>query len=67
MDGSMPGLPDPHHLQKFTQVHVHCIGDAQFKKIIEALSNSLLSQKIEYLCFNKPIFSLCIPLEHSSP
>ena len=37
------------------------------KKIIEALSNSLLSKKIEYLCSNKPIFSLCIPLEHSFP
>ena len=28
MDGSMPGLPIPHHLLKFAQVHVHCIGDA---------------------------------------
>ena len=24
----MPGLPVPHHLLKFDQVHVHCIGDA---------------------------------------
>ena len=24
----MPGLPVPHHLLKFAQVHVHCIGDA---------------------------------------
>ena len=24
----MPGLPVPHHLPKFTQVHVHGIGDA---------------------------------------
>ena len=24
----IPGLPVPHHLPKFTQVHVHCIGDA---------------------------------------
>ena len=24
----MPGLPVPHHFLKFTQVHVHCIGDA---------------------------------------
>ena len=23
-----PGLPIPHHLPKFAQVHVHCIGDA---------------------------------------
>ena len=24
----MPGLPVPHHLLNFPQVHVHCIGDA---------------------------------------
>ena len=28
IDCSMPGLPVPHHLPKFTQVHVHCISDA---------------------------------------
>ena len=28
MDCSMPGLPVPHHLIEFAQVHVHCIGDA---------------------------------------
>ena len=28
MDCSMPGLPVPHHLLEFAQVHVHCIGDA---------------------------------------
>ena len=28
MDCSMPGLPDPHHLLEFAQVHVHRIGDA---------------------------------------
>ena len=28
MDWSMPGLPVPHHLLKFAQVHVHCTGDA---------------------------------------
>ena len=26
--GSKPGLPVPHHLSKFAQVHVYCIGDA---------------------------------------
>ena len=26
-DCSTPGLPVPHHLLKFAQVHVHCIGD----------------------------------------
>ena len=28
MDCSTPGLSVPHHLPKFAQVHVHCIGDA---------------------------------------
>ena len=28
MDCSMPGLPVPHHLPEFAQVHAHCIGDA---------------------------------------
>ena len=28
MDGSTPGLPVPHHLPEFAQVHLHCIGDA---------------------------------------
>ena len=28
MDCSMPGLPVPHHLPEFAQVHVHWIGDA---------------------------------------
>ena len=28
MDCSMPGLPVPHYLLEFAQVHVHCIGDA---------------------------------------
>ena len=27
MNYSMPGLSVPHHLPKFAQVHVHCIGD----------------------------------------
>ena len=28
MDCSMPRLPAPLHLQKFAEVHVHCVGDA---------------------------------------
>ena len=28
MDCSTPGLPVPHHLSEFAQVHVHCISDA---------------------------------------
>ena len=26
-DDSTPGLPVPHHLPEFAQVHVHCVGD----------------------------------------
>ena len=28
MDCSMPGFPVHHHLQEFTQIHVHWVGDA---------------------------------------
>ena len=28
MDCSRPGLPVPHHLLEFAQVHVHCVSDA---------------------------------------
>ena len=28
LDVRMLGLPVPHHLQEFAQVHVHCISDA---------------------------------------
>ena len=28
VDCSTPGLPVPHHLLKFAQLNVHCIGDA---------------------------------------
>ena len=28
VDCSTPGLPVPHRLLEFAQVHVHCIGDA---------------------------------------
>jgi len=27
MDGSTPGLPVPHDLPKFAQIHVYCIGN----------------------------------------
>ena len=28
MDCSTPGLPVPHHLPEFAQIHIHCISDA---------------------------------------
>ena len=27
MDGSTPGLPVPHDLPKFAQIHIYCIGN----------------------------------------
>ena len=46
MDCSTPGLPVPHHLLKFAQVHVHCISDAiQTSHPLEPSSSALnLSQ-----------------------
>ena len=35
MDSSTPGFLVPHHLLKFAEVHVHCVGDA-----IETISSS---------------------------
>ena len=28
MNCSTPGLPEPHHLPEYAQVHVHCVGGA---------------------------------------
>ena len=44
MDCSMPGLPVPHHLQEFAQVHVHWIGDAiQSSNLLFPLSPPVLN------------------------
>ena len=53
MDCSMPGLSVPHHLQKFVQVHVHCIDDAiqpshHINKDFTSISDSSLP-KCEFL------------------
>ena len=37
MERSMPGLPIPHHLLEFTQIHVHWIGDAIQPSILYCL------------------------------
>ena len=34
MDCSTLGLPVPHHLPKFAQIHVHCIGSCPFSHFI---------------------------------
>ena len=43
MDCSIPGLPVPHYLPKFAQVHVHCMGDAiqPFHSLIPSSSASI--------------------------
>ena len=45
MDCSSPGLPVPHHLLEFAQVHVHCIGDAVEPSLMPSAPSALdLSQ-----------------------
>ena len=45
IDRSTPGLPVTHHLSKFAQVHVHCIGDAiQSSHLLMPSSPSALSR-----------------------
>ena len=56
MDCSMPGLPVPHHLSKFAQVHVHCIGHlfltiTQFSSVqfsCSVMSNSLWTHESQH-------------------
>ena len=42
MDCNTPGLPIPHHLPEFAQVHVHCISDAFQPSSSDALSSCCL-------------------------
>ena len=46
MNRSTPGLPVHHQLPKFTQIHVHWVGDA----ILTYLSNYSYFSKIVYFC-----------------
>ena len=43
MDCNTPGLSVPHHLPKFAQVHVHCIGDAIQSSHPQMPSSSVLN------------------------
>ena len=55
VDYSMPGLPVPHHLLEFTQVHVHCTSDAiQPSHPLTLSSPSALS--LSQLFFNELTF-----------
>ena len=57
MDCSMPGLPVPHHLLEFAQVHIHCISDAiQPSHPLMPSSPSVLS-----LSQHQGLFQVCLP------
>ena len=48
MDGSTPGLPVPHHLPEFAQIHVYCISDAiqPSQQYIRFLLNAFASHSL---------------------
>ena len=61
MDWSMPGLLFPHHLPKFAQVHVHCIGDAIQPSHPQTPFNSSTSFFFFLLCLPFKLFCLQFP------
>ena len=73
MDISMPGLPVPHHLLEFAQVHVHCIGDVVHPShpLMPFSSSALnLSQNQGFFqwvsCSHHMIKILVLQLQHKS-
>ena len=70
MDCSTPGLPVPHHLLKFAQVHVHCISDAiqPSHPLISSSSALNLSQHqglFQWVsCLHQMTKTLEFPLQH---
>ena len=71
VDCNMPGLPVPHHLPEFAQVHVHCIGDAaiSLKAIYYIKKKNVLGHKgnpnklqsiginlLQYSCLGNPMY-----------
>jgi len=77
MDCSTPGLPVPHYIPEFIQVHVHCIGDAIQSSILwhhpHLRCESWNVKKAEYqriLCMCLVVQSctiLCDPMDCSPP
>ena len=77
MDCSTPGLPVPHYIPEFVQVHVHCIGDASQSSILwhhpHLHCESWNVKKAEYqriLCMCLVVQScpiLCDPVDCSPP
>ena len=55
MDCSIPGLPVPHHLPKFAQVHVHGISSA-----IQP-SHPLMPSSPSALNLSQHMFLTCVP------
>ena len=41
VDRRTPGLPAPHHLPEFAQVHVHCISDANLLPTVNKLGTGV--------------------------
>ena len=72
MDCSMPGLPVPHHLPKFAQVHVHSISDAiQASHSLMPSSSALSLSQHQGLfqwvsCLNQVTKILELQLQHQS-
>ena len=65
----MPGLSVPHHLPKFAQVHVHCIGDAiQLSHLMPSPSDLYQHQGLfqRVSCSHKMTTVLEFQLQHQS-
>ena len=64
MDCSTPGLPAPHYLLEFAQVHVHCISDALQPSLLSPSSPSALKYVARKVCLRTigSKIPLCISL-----
>jgi len=71
MDRSTPGLPDPHHLLKFAQVHVCCIGDAMqpshplrpsFPSALSLYQHQGLSLELPCFLYDPANLAICLVL-----
>ena len=73
MDCSKPGLPVPHRLPKFAQVHVHCISDAiqSFQPLTPCSPSALSLSQYQGLfqwvsCWHQVTKVLALQLQHQS-
>ena len=72
MDYSTPGLPVPHHLLKFAQIHVHCISDViKSSHLLMPSSSALNFSQHQGLfqwvsCLHQMTKILELQLQHSS-